>query len=324
MFYFIDCAAEFSYLAYWRIRLASNPLTDFCSTVLMDTKPDGTSSKDEKFYLLADILPEDRLLREGLQQKRLEWVLDKQAEERDDRSFSRGCLFCRQEFAGSRAEYINHLSQQHNLQLGRPENLVFTDELLDTIKHKLDSKKQRRVNMGCDLVADALATDTRAPGGLEQGQMRLMAGGFFVLTTLPRSCLLCLFCEKLFRDRTVLKEHMRKKSHKRVNPDNKLYDKFYVVNYLEMGKDWQQVQKEPDEFEISSRGNASGSEDNSDWSDWQDEESPSSAVVCLFCEKTGQHFNDITRHMADQHGFPFSENCDEEKLDFYQKVRSDA
>nr|CAD7416586.1 unnamed protein product [Timema poppensis] len=176
-----------NYLAYWRIRLASNPLTDFCSTVLMDTKPDGTSSKDEKFYLLADILPEDRLLREGLQQKRLEWVLDKQAEERDDRSFSRGCLFCRQEFAGSRAEYINHLSQQHNLQLGRPENLVFTDELLDTIKHKLDSKKQRRVNMGCDLVADALATDTRAPGGLEQGQMRLMAGGFFVLTTLPRS-----------------------------------------------------------------------------------------------------------------------------------------
>nr|CAD7262325.1 unnamed protein product [Timema shepardi] len=261
-----------SYLAYWRIRLASNPLTDFCSTVLMDTKPDGTSSKDEKFYLLADILPEDRLLREGLQQKRLEWVLDKQAEERDDRSFSRGCLFCRQEFAGSRAEYINHLSQQHNLQLGRPENLVFTDELLDTIKHKLDS-------------------------------------------------LLCLFCEKLFRDRTVLKEHMRKKIHKRINPDNKLYDKFYVVNYLEMGKDWQQVQKEPDEFEISRRGNASGSEDNSDWSDWQDEESPSSAVVCLFCEKTGQHFNDITRHMADQHGFPFSENCDEEKLDFYQKVK---
>nr|CAD7441686.1 unnamed protein product [Timema bartmani] len=127
-----------SYLAYWRIRLASYPLTDFCSTVLMDTKPDGTSSKDEKFYLLADILPEDRLLREGLQQKRLEWVLSKQAEERDDHSFSRGCLFCRQEFTGSRAEYINHLSQQHNLQLGRPENLVFTDELLDTIKHKLD------------------------------------------------------------------------------------------------------------------------------------------------------------------------------------------
>nr|CAD7416585.1 unnamed protein product [Timema poppensis] len=157
--------------------------------------------------------------------------------------------------------------------------------------------------------------------------------------------LLCLFCEKLFRDRTVLKEHMRKKSHKRVNPDNKLYDKFYIVNYLEMGKDWQQVQdllstpligetrskpefhfvltqKEPDEFEISRRGNASGSEDNSDWSDWQDEESPSSAVVCLFCEKTGQHFNDITRHMADQHGFPFSKNCDEEKLDFYQKALS--
>lgn len=31
---------------------------------------------------------------------------------------------------------------------------------------------------------------------------------------------------------------MRKKLHKRINPENKEYDRFYIVNYLEMGKTW--------------------------------------------------------------------------------------
>ncbi len=35
----------------------------------------------------------------------------------------------------------------------------------------------------------------------------------------------------------VLKEHMRKKFHKSINPHNKAYDKFYINNYLEPEKD---------------------------------------------------------------------------------------
>lgn len=32
---------------------------------------------------------------------------------------------------------------------------------------------------------------------------------------------------------------MRKKLwHKRINPENKEYDRFYIVNYLEPGKTW--------------------------------------------------------------------------------------
>ena len=30
--------------------------------------------------------------------------------------------------------------------------------------------------------------------------------------------LVCIFCEKVFKSRDVLKEHMRKKSHKKINP----------------------------------------------------------------------------------------------------------
>ena len=34
---------------------------------------------------------------------------------------------------------------------------------------------------------------------------------------------------------------MRKKNHKKINPRNYTYDKFYIVNYLEFGKSWKEV-----------------------------------------------------------------------------------
>jgi hypothetical protein len=52
----------------------------------------------------------------------------------------------------------------------------------------------------------------------------------------------CLFCNKVFKNQTVLKEHMRKKQHKTINPKDTEFDKFYIINYLEMGKNWHQVQ----------------------------------------------------------------------------------
>ena len=48
--------------------------------------------------------------------------------------------------------------------------------------------------------------------------------------------LICLHCEKVFKSREVLKEHMRKKQHKQLNPRNKVWDQFYLVNYLEFGR----------------------------------------------------------------------------------------
>lgn len=55
-----------------------------------------------------------------------------------DTSFKRGCMFCRMEFCGSRAIYIKHLYQKHNLHFGKPENLVFIDELLDKIQSTIE------------------------------------------------------------------------------------------------------------------------------------------------------------------------------------------
>lgn len=59
---------------------------------------------------------------------------------------------------------------------------------------------------------------------------------FHVLTCLPFCLSLqCLYCEKVFRDKNTLKDHMRKKQHRRINAKNKEYDKFYIINYLVSG-----------------------------------------------------------------------------------------
>lgn len=60
----------------------------------------------------------------------------------------------------------------------------------------------------------------------------------------------CIYCEKTFPDRNTLKEHMRKKLHKRINPQNKNYDKYYIVNYLEVGKTWEVIEKEEDKYAL--------------------------------------------------------------------------
>lgn len=56
----------------------------------------------------------------------------------------------------------------------------------------------------------------------------------------------CLYCERFFRDFHLLKDHMRKKQHKKISPQNHAYDKFYLINHLELGKTWEEVQAEDD------------------------------------------------------------------------------
>lgn len=52
------------------------------------------------------------------------------------------------------------------------------------------------------------------------------------LVLLSSVSLQCLYCEKTFRDKSTLRDHMRKKSHRRISASNHQYDRFYVINYL--------------------------------------------------------------------------------------------
>ncbi|XP_078112489.1 zinc finger protein 277 isoform X1 [Sander vitreus] len=259
------------YMLYWKGRFLEQPLTDFCSVI--KTNSTGPVEKQEDYFLLCDVLPEDRDLREKLQQKRLEEVLEQQQQERDDGSFHRLCMFCSEEFTGNRASLLNHMAREHSFGIGLPDNIVYCDQFLDTLQSKLDN-------------------------------------------------LQCLYCEKTFRDRTTLKDHMRKKAHRRINANNSTYDRFYVINYLvkvpqthrlcynELGKTWEEVQSEDDRELLD--------DEDDDWSDWQ---AHPVSVVCLFCDHQSDTMDQIYTHMKGAHGFDLHYLRMELNLRFYQQVK---
>ncbi|XP_038562500.1 zinc finger protein 277-like [Micropterus salmoides] len=247
------------YMLYWKGRFMEQPVTDFCSVI--KTNSTGPVEKQEDYFLLCDVLPEDRVLRERLQQKRLEEVLEQQQKERDDSSFQRLCMFCSEEFAGNRSSLLNHMAREHSFSIGLPDNIVYCDQFLDTLQSKLDN-------------------------------------------------LQCLYCEKTFRDKTTLKDHMRKKAHRRINANNCEYDRFYVINYLELGKTWEEVQSEDDRELVD--------DEDDDWSDWRAH--PVSAV-CLFCDHQSETMDQIYTHMKEAHGFDLHKVRTELNLRFYQQVK---
>uniref|UniRef100_A0AAY4DZ05 C2H2-type domain-containing protein n=1 Tax=Denticeps clupeoides TaxID=299321 RepID=A0AAY4DZ05_9TELE len=256
----VGLVADFPrYMLYWRTRFSQQPITDFCSVI--KTNSEGPAENQENYFLLCDVLPEDRILREQLQQKRLEEVLEQQQRERDDCNFQHVCMFCNEEFSGNRSTLFNHMAKDHSFSVGLPDNIVYCKEFLKTLEEKLDS-------------------------------------------------LQCLYCEKTFRDKTTLKDHMRKKQHRRINAKNNDYDRFYVINYLELGKTWEDVQSEDDHDIL---------EDNDDdWSDWQ--EHPVCAV-CLFCEQQAETMDKMYKHMQNTHGFDFHQLKTDLNLKFYQQVK---
>ncbi|CAN9498817.1 unnamed protein product [Ophioblennius macclurei] len=247
------------YLLYWKGRFMEQSLTDFCSVI--KTNSTGPVEKQEDYFLLCDVLPEDRLFREKLQQKRLEEILEQQQREREDSTFRRLCMFCSQEFTGNRSSILNHMAHEHSFSIGLPDNIVYCHQFLDTLQDKLDN-------------------------------------------------LQCLYCEKTFRDKTTLKDHMRKKAHRRINANNHEYDRFYVINYLELGKSWEEVQSEDDRELLD--------QEDDDWSDWQAH--PVSAV-CLFCDHQSDTMEQIYTHMKESHGFDLHSLKTELNLKFYQQVK---
>ncbi|XP_062617716.1 zinc finger protein 277-like [Saccostrea cucullata] len=253
------------YLTYWRQRFLEEDVTNFCSVITTSTKQENLKDSNEQYYLLCDVLAEDKTLREFLQKKKLEKVLAQQQKEREDENFCRTCLFCRDHFTGNRADMFDHMTHDHGFSVGRPDNLVYTDELLDDLQEKLDN-------------------------------------------------LQCLYCERTFKDKIVLKEHMRKKQHKKVNPKNRKYDKFYIINYLEMGRSWQVIQAEPDE----EGGEDTETDNDESWGDWEE---AGSQAVCLFCDFSSCVADKLTAHMQELHDFDLKEVKLRLNLNFYQQIK---
>ncbi|KAI8971617.1 hypothetical protein BDF20DRAFT_885356 [Mycotypha africana] len=124
------------------------------------------------------------------------------------------------------------------------------------------------------------------------------------------SKLQCLYCEKTFTSPAVLRKHMRKKKHFKIAAKNRQYDKFYVINYLEPGKNWENFENENDKSD----------DDNLDdsWADW--EEDVQESTMCLFDTQVLPSPKDALEHMRKDHGFDLTQLRKEKGLDFYQTI----
>ncbi|CAL8082860.1 unnamed protein product [Orchesella dallaii] len=267
------------YLVYWRERLKSASVTEICVGFATDelgktptpNKSRSGISKEPKeankndiaqndglYYMFSPDLPEDSELRKQLWRKRLDIVLEVNRLEREETTFCRRCLFCREIVNGNRSQCFVHMRDSHSFHIGQPDNLVFVKELLQLLEDKLNRLE-------------------------------------------------CLFCEHVYKDKVVLKEHMRKKQHRKISPHNSEYDRFYVVNYLEPGKTWENIGLEDGEDETREE----------EWVEPSEEKQRN--VVCLFCTASDSSYQNVLDHMNTEHLFDFLQIT--ESLDFYHKVK---
>ena len=138
----------------------------------------------------------------------------------------------------------------------------------------------------------------------------------------------CIFCERIIKNYNVLRAHMRKKKHYKLNPRNSQFDKFYLVNYLEQDKNWKDLEKEEDDDSITeddseseNNYNNNNNTDQDQWDDWEVENNEEMETSCLFCTKTTTNVEDCLNHCKQQHNFDLVQLENQLNLDIYGNIK---
>ncbi|KAJ2507909.1 hypothetical protein GGI11_006228 [Coemansia sp. RSA 2049] len=127
----------------------------------------------------------------------------------------------------------------------------------------------------------------------------------------------CLYCEKTFTSAAVLRKHMRKKKHFKISSRNRLYDRFYVVNYVEPGKSWEAIECENNADSDASDRNKDHEEAES-WADWDD--MTDLPAKSLFDDHVALSADDCRTYMRKTYGFDIAAIRRARRLDFYKTV----
>lgn len=111
----------------------------------------------------------------------------------------------------------------------------------------------------------------------------------------------CIYCEHVFKSGKVLKEHMRKKRHWRLNRNNSLYDRFYLVNYSSPGK--KNVDSDDDDEQPS---DVDEEEDDPNMPEWEaNSDDDGNNALCVFCSFLAPSPKLCFDHMMQDHHFDF-------------------
>ncbi|KAJ1718630.1 hypothetical protein LPJ61_006539, partial [Coemansia biformis] len=120
----------------------------------------------------------------------------------------------------------------------------------------------------------------------------------------------CTYCEKTFTSAAVLRRHMRKKKHFKISSHNRLYDRFYVVNYLEPGRSWEAIEDE-------NRADSDDPKDES-WTDW--DERADLPTKSLFDGRVLPSADECWEYMRTEFAFDIRRIRADHGLNFYKTV----
>ncbi|KAJ2432732.1 hypothetical protein GGF42_009528, partial [Coemansia sp. RSA 2424] len=123
----------------------------------------------------------------------------------------------------------------------------------------------------------------------------------------------CLYCEKTFTSAAVLRKHMRKKKHFKISSHNRLYDRFYIVNYVEPGKSWEAIENE----KTDSDAEEADRKDDS-WNDW--DEKADMPAQSLFDQHVAPSLEECLEYMKREYSFDLLKTKSDRSLDFYKTV----
>ncbi|CAG2116105.1 unnamed protein product [Medioppia subpectinata] len=138
------------------------------------------------------------------------------------------------------------------------------------------------------------------------------------------TALQCLYCERTFKSWATMKEHMRKKGHRQLNPDNRDYDKFYLINYLSPERDWRDVKREVD-VDVKPDGADDGCDadeesEQNEWNDWSESDPKDHHCICLFCEFAAD-IEPLKAHMKTVHDYDIDTVLIDRLEDFYNRIK---
>lgn len=120
----------------------------------------------------------------------------------------------------------------------------------------------------------------------------------------------CFNCGRTLENSKQLRNHMRKKPHGKI-PNEKRFDRYYMVNYLEIERKWLEVQEDDEDiFETLEEGIQD-----------IDDEKEVNNTQCLICDKILIDPEEMVIHLRDNHQFDFSEIRQVFENNFYHFVK---
>lgn len=137
---------------------------------------------------------------------------------------------------------------------------------------------------------------------------------------------ICIYCEGRFPSMPTLKKHLKNKGHYRIHPQNHIYDKYYIVNYLLPGTLYDAqaeeriVSEAADEDEGDHNpGNRSGNDEDAAWGELDEELIES--TICLLCPQSHNSVEACLEHMRQVHDFDWSSLIARGRLDETETIQ---